>query len=115
MKTVATLAILLLSIDIAVRAQSQPVFTAAPGSPFAVGKASYPYSAAVGDFNGDGFQDLATVNVGGNNVAVLLGSHVGGFTESPNSPFAVGSTPVSVAVGDFNGDGFQDLATANSG
>src|SRR5712691_4263142 len=29
--------------------------------------------------------------------------------------FATGANPVSVAVGDFNGDGHPDLATANSG
>jgi len=27
--------------------------------------------------------------------------------------FAVGSSPFSIAVGDFNGDGVQDLAVAN--
>ena len=31
------------------------------------------------------------------------------------SNFGAGTTPQSVAVGDFNGDGKQDLATANSG
>ena len=29
------------------------------------------------------------------------------------SPFAVGASPESTAVGDFNGDGIPDLAVAN--
>jgi len=37
------------------------------------------------------------------------------FTPSIGSPFQVGALPVSVAVGDFNGDGTLDLAIANSG
>ena len=88
-------------------------FTAAPGSPFAVG--SVPYSAAVGDFNGDGIPDLAIANESSSSVTVLLGNGSGGFTAAPGSPFAVGSGPVSVVVGDFNGDGIQDLAVANLG
>ena len=36
------------------------------------------------------------------------------FTPAPGSPFAVGTQPLSVAVGDFNGDGKPDLALANS-
>src|SRR5262245_9559429 len=35
------------------------------------------------------------------------------FTAATN--FAVGNSPVSVAVGDFNGDGQKDLAVANYG
>jgi len=68
---------------------------------------------AVGDFNGDGIQDLATANQNDNNVTVLLGNGSGGFAPAAGSPFSAGSFPVSVVVGDFNGDGIQDLATAN--
>src|ERR1700683_4293496 len=35
------------------------------------------------------------------------------FTPAPGSPFPVGSLPQFVAMGDFNGDGKLDLATAN--
>ena len=70
-----------------------------------------PFSVAVGDFNGDGKQDLATANSGSNDVSVLLGDGAGGFGAATN--FAAGTSPVSVAVGDFNGDGKQDLAVAN--
>jgi Ca2+-binding RTX toxin-like protein len=78
---------------------------------YAVG--SFPWSVAVGDFNGDGNQDLVTANFGGssNNVSVLLGNGSGNFDPAVN--FAVGLGPLSVAIGDFNGDGKPDLATAN--
>ena len=36
-------------------------------------------SVAVGDFNGDGKQDLATANFGSNNVSILLGNGDGQF------------------------------------
>jgi hypothetical protein len=82
-----------------------PVNFAAPTN-FAVG--TLPTSVAVGDFNGDGNQDLAVANDG---VSILLGDGTGNFSAPTNFPAGVG--PVSVAVGDFNGDGNQDLATAN--
>ncbi len=81
----------------------------APAAPFGVG--SSPEVLAVGDFNGDGHQDLAVANPGSNNVSVLLGNGAGGFSASTN--FGVGLTPKTVAVGDFNADGEQDLAVAN--
>src|SRR5712692_9090980 len=77
------------------------------------GAGSLPYSVAVGDFNGDGVQDLAVANAGSANVSVLLGNGDGSFQGARN--FGAGSFPSSVAVGDFNGDGVPDLAVANSG
>src|SRR6185295_10799279 len=44
-------------------------------------------------------------------VSILLGDGAGIFSTALN--FGTDITPVSVAVGDFNGDGMQDLATAN--
>ena len=74
-----------------------------------------PDSIATGDFNGDGIPDLAVANWGDNTVSVLLGNGDGTFTPKSilqPSPTA-GNNPVSIAVGDFNGDGIMDLATAN--
>ena len=48
-----------------------------------------------------------------NNVSILLGDGAGSFSAATN--FGAGSYPSSVAVGDFNGDGKQDLAVANQG
>ncbi len=44
-------------------------------------------------------------------MSVLLGNGAGSFGAATN--FTVGTKPVSVTVGDFNGDGKPDLATAN--
>src|SRR2546428_12546167 len=68
---------------------------------FAAG--TYPQSVAVGDFNGDGVQDLATANSGSHDVSVLLGNGGGSF--QPAQSFTTGSHAArSVAVGDFDGD-----------
>ena len=45
------------------------------------------------------------------NVSILLGDGAGNFSAATD--FAAGDNPHSVAVGDFNGDGKQDLAVAN--
>ena len=67
----------------------------------------------VGDFNGDGKQDLAVANSAESYVSILLGDGAGNFGSPRN--FDVDLEPFSVAVGDFNGDGKQDLAVANLG
>ncbi len=88
---------------------TQPV-----GSPFAAGTG--PISVAVGDFDADGNEDLAVANLSSNNVTIRLGAGDGTFATQPTgSPFAAGTGPISVAVGDFDADGNEDLAVANFG
>ena len=72
-----------------------------------------PYFVAVGDFNGDGRQDLAVTHFFAARVSVLLGDGSGGFALS--GTWVTGNGPTSVAVGDFNADGKQDLVVANAG
>ena len=72
-------------------------------------------SVAVGDFNRDGLPDLAlnTAGPSGPAVEVLLGKGDGSF--QPNHLILpVGQIPLSVAAGDFDGNGALDLVTANS-
>ncbi|MGA7436183.1 MAG: VCBS repeat-containing protein, partial [Solirubrobacterales bacterium] len=73
-----------------------------------------PYSISVtsADFNGDSKADLATANLGSNNVSVLLGNGSGGI-QSGATIFPIGAAPISVISADFNGDGKPDLATAD--
>jgi VCBS repeat-containing protein len=85
-------------------------------APTTVGTATGPFSIAVGEFNGDGDPDLAVAEVplfGPNpgRVLVLLGS--AGATFAAPATVASGLDLVSVAVGDFNGDGDPDLAVAD--
>ncbi|HEV2382043.1 MAG TPA: choice-of-anchor D domain-containing protein [Terriglobia bacterium] len=77
-----------------------------------------PQDVADGDFNDDGKLDLATVNAGENTsgdpvntVSILLGNGDGTF--QPHVDYATGGLPVDLVTGDFNGDGFLDLATVN--
>jgi hypothetical protein len=69
-------------------------------------------SGALGDFNGDGNQDLVATNGTATSVSVLLGNGDGTFR--PPLIFDAGGSPVSVAVGNFNSDQVQDLAVTGS-
>ncbi|MGA2500623.1 MAG: VCBS repeat-containing protein [Tepidisphaeraceae bacterium] len=73
---------------------------------------SYPYSVAIGDFNGNGKLDLAVANQHSNTVSILKGNGDGTFAAKVD--YATGASPYCLAVGDFNGDGKLDLAVANS-
>jgi subtilisin family serine protease/Tol biopolymer transport system component len=92
------------------------VFTAGPGVPTG-GRNSG--SIVVGNFTGDASLDVAVVHAsplttatpfGG--MTVLRGNGSGGLTRMPEY-YTVGATPTDSVVGDFNGDGRQDIAISN--
>ena len=74
-----------------------------------------PLSVAIGELNGDGRPDLAIANVAleASSVSVLVNRGDGSF--QPKVDYGTGHNPESVAIGDVNGDGKADLATANTG
>ena len=71
-----------------------------------------PRSFTSGDFNGDGQTDLATANYT-DGVSVLLGAGDGTFGVPTTFMVLYNlGRPISITTGDFNGDGFTDLATS---
>src|SRR5207237_3829612 len=88
-----------------------------------------PLSVAMGDLNGDGKLDLAVTSnlfqctsygyygcYGGTTtgyVNVLLGYGDGTFADVGSAALS-SSSPLAVALGDFNGDSIPDIATANN-
>jgi uncharacterized protein (TIGR03437 family) len=90
----------------------------------------FGFSLAVGDFNGDGFDDVAAGGPGEEGteglVIVIFGS-AGGLTSNGNQRWREGEDGLlgegeggdffgwELAAGDFNGDGFDDLVVGTPG
>jgi hypothetical protein len=71
-----------------------------------------PNAVAIGDLNGDGRTELVTANphFKAKSVSVLTNRGDGSFQAKRD--YEAGDGPVSVAIGELNGDGTPDLAVA---
>jgi hypothetical protein len=78
-----------------------------------------PVYVATADFNGDGIPDLAVANFTDNTVSILFGqagsSGTANGTLGTRVDYDAGTGPNSIAIADYNLDGIQDLAVADSG
>lgn len=85
----------------------------APAVNYTVG--SQPRAIAVSDIDGDGKPDLAVVNYNSHHISVLRNTgSVGNISFASAVNFPVLYTPISIAIGDLNGDGKPDLAIAKN-
>ena len=74
-----------------------------------------PQSIAFGDFDGDGKPDMAIANVSYANVSIFCNTSLGStISFAPKVDFATGTSPNSIAIGDFDGNGKPDMAIANN-
>lgn len=73
--------------------------------------ATQPLGLCSGDFNNDGFMDIAVGNYASSSISVLLGTGNGNFASAVNYP--TGTWPVDIISCDLNLDGNKDLVTAN--
>ncbi len=88
-------------------------FTAEPSLALPTGAG--PTAIAVGDFNDDGFADLAVVNKNANTVTIFLGNGDETF-QTPVTTLVTGNAPTSIVAHAFNPNapGIIDLAVTNS-
>jgi uncharacterized protein (TIGR03437 family) len=96
----------LLSFSLVVGAFAQtPTF--GPLSSFAAQQA--PLAIAAGDFNGDGFQDLAVGNADSASVSIFLGTGTGSFSTAAAVPLTSGCQVAYLYAGKFTGAANPDL------
>jgi len=74
-----------------------------------------PYDVAIADLNADAAPDLVVANSASNTVSVFLQDAATPGNFLPAAHYAVGRSPLRVAIGDLNGDGTPDVAVANMG
>jgi uncharacterized repeat protein (TIGR02543 family) len=74
-----------------------------------------PNCVAIGDLDKDGRQDLVVSNNGASTISVLRNlSSSGSINFAAQFTVATNSSPMSVAIGDLDGDGKSDVAISNS-
>jgi hypothetical protein len=82
------------------------------GNPTAIQTGTSPMAQVAGDFNQDGITDLAVLDAGASTIQIFLGTNNGSGAFTLGNTLTTGASPVGLVAGDFNGDGFLDLAVA---
>ena len=73
-----------------------------------------PRAVAIDDIDRDGKPDIVVANSSSNTVSVLRNTSIpGSISFAARVDYPVGSSPYWVAIGDLDGDGLPDIATAN--
>jgi hypothetical protein len=78
------------------------------------GGPGYIAAFATGDVSGDGAPDIAFSVPSDGLVHFWFNDGAGNFNAARNGPISVPAFIAELAIGDFNGDGLQDLAGLNS-
>ena len=68
---------------------------------------------AAGDFNGDGYPDVALSDSRDKELHVYLNDGSGGFSMTPHDTYSVGDDPRDIAIAEFTGDSHLDIAVVN--
>jgi len=86
------------------------------GPPIATGSSGSAQGVAIADLDADGNADVIVADERGSpltgDISVLLGDGRGALAPAPGSPLSTGGEAAFAQVGDFNGDGQPDLASA---
>ncbi|MGB0364227.1 MAG: FG-GAP repeat domain-containing protein, partial [bacterium] len=72
-----------------------------------------PLKTVSGDWDNDSDTDLAVLASADNNIEIWLNDGSGNFSKASTQPSSSGSSPRDLISGDWNCDGYLDLATAD--
>jgi hypothetical protein len=111
MKKSLALVLLALALSIAASVSADCPFGLLPASHYNAN--ANPGNVATGDFNRDGYVDLAVLNAQTSSISILLGA-AGGVFGAP-AQVALDSTPSDIQAADFNNDGKIDLVASVGG
>jgi hypothetical protein len=103
------------SVSILLGAGAKDTYTLTESTSYPTVPGAETSNLAVGDLNGDNILDVIATNPQAHSVSVFIGRSDG--TLQPASEIALGNgqaEPYSVAIGDFDGDGYHDAAIADN-
>jgi hypothetical protein len=74
-----------------------------------------PVALTVNDFDGDDAPEVCVVNAEDNTISLLMNDRLGTalYYSANTVEYDVGSSPNAICAGDFDGDGFLDIAVVN--